>query len=565
MQLAQNASKSRRLEAATGLLSALVGLTLPLHAYPATTTFTLDTATIGTYKRPNTGPNVSFQYVFQFFTPNTDGIYTVGMDASAFEDPYMYFYRGAFDPSDPTANLIGQDDDGNEVSTACSTSGNPYCPQLNAQLEAGMNYYVVITTYDDSVPIILPLSFFVIGGSAVNVAGQPARQLRSIAGSPAQSAATQLDTLRGEPGALLQPIRLLDGMTPEAQRETLTHLAPQSNSAHELVLQFVRNSIWHSLSGRLHGLRAQDDSALALGLVDSDASQWLASNADAASKAARAPAQGFWIQAFGGRLDQRNHAGYSGYDSHTQGMTLGLDTRLNDAWVAGAAFSYGTVNLNQQGERKGDGSDIDTYQLSAYASRDFGAWYLDGMLGYAQQRFETRRDTVLGGTAEGRFDGQQYSALLEAGLPLRLTRQATLTPLAGLEWSQLHLDSYKERHAGALGLDVDGERQDRLASRVGARLGMDLPLSGGTHLQPAVQMTWRHELIGNALDTNARFIGGGNAFSTPGQRLPRDSYQLDLSLALLRGDGSNVSLSLGSYNATARNGFSGQVQAKWLF
>ncbi|WP_165675188.1 autotransporter domain-containing protein [Metapseudomonas otitidis] len=565
MSFSSHSSETRRAGALIPLIPALLGLALPLPVHSAITTFTLDSATIGTYQRPDTGPGVSFQYVFQFFTPNTDGIYTVGMDASAFEDPYMYFYRGTFDPSDPTANLIGQDDDGNEVSTACSTSGNTYCPQLNAQLEAGINYYVVITTYDDGVPIVLPLSFFVIGGSAVNVAGLPARQLRSIASSPAQSMATQLDTLRGEPGTLLQPIRLLDGMTAEAQRETLAHLAPQSNSAHELALQFVRNSIWRSLSGRLHGLRAQDHSALALNLVDNTPSQWLASNAAAAGKATRAPVQGFWIQAFGGRLDQRSHAGYNGYDSHTQGMTLGLDTRLNDDWVAGAAFSYGTVNLNQQGERKGDGSEIDTYQISAYASRDFGAWYLDGMLGYAQQRFETRRDTVLGGTAEGRFDGRQYSAQLEAGMPLRLTHQTTLTPLAGLEWSQLHLDSYQERHAGALGLGIEGERQDRLASRVGARLSMDLPLSAGTHLQPAVQMTWRHELIGNALDTNARFTGGGSVFSTPGQRLPSDSYQLDLSLSLLRPDGSSVSLNLGSYNATARGGFAGELQAKWVF
>lgn len=548
------------------LLPFLLGFAFtPLAQAAVTTSFTLDNATIGTYSRAGSSGS-NFQYVYQYFTPSTTGSYTFGMDASAFNDPYMYFYRGSFDPNDPAANLIGQDNDGNRVSTACSEFGYKHCPQLTMNLDAGVDYYLVITTYNGGVPIVLPLSFFVTGDAAVGVGGESSgTALVPFSGTPSVGAAAQLDALRGQTGALQEVITLLDAMTPEAKRATLARIAPQSNVAHELALQSVQHSVWNSLSGRLHGLRAQDDSALALGLVDSDASQWLASNADAAGKAARAPAQGFWIQAFGGRLDQRSHAGYSGYDSHTQGMTLGLDTRLNEDWVAGAAFSYGTVNLNQQGERKGDGSDIDTYQLSAYASRDFGAWYLDGMLGYAQQRFETRRDTVLGGTAEGRFDGQQYSALLEAGLPLRLTSQATLTPLAGLEWSQLHLDSYKERHAGALGLDVDGERQDRLASRVGARLGMDLPLSGGTHLQPAVQMTWRHELIGNALDTNARFIGGGNAFSTPGQRLPRDSYQLDLSLAMLRADGSSVSLGLSGDTATARSGFAGQLQAKWLF
>ncbi|WP_107331550.1 autotransporter family protein [Metapseudomonas otitidis] len=548
------------------LLPFLLGFAFtPLAQAAVTTSFTLDNATIGTYSRAGSSGS-NFQYVYQYFTPSTTGSYTFGMDASAFNDPYMYFYRGSFDPNDPAANLIGQDDDGNRVSTACNTSGAFHCPQLTMNLDAGIDYYLVITTFNGGVPIVLPLSFFVTGDAAVGVGGESSgTALVPFSGTPSVGAAAQLDALRGQTGALQEVITLLDAMTPEAKRATLARIAPQSNVAHELALQSVQHSVWNSLSGRLHGLRAQDDSALALGLVDSDASQWLASNADAAGKAARAPAQGFWIQAFGGRLNQRSHAGYSGYDSHTQGMTLGLDTRLNEDWVAGAAFSYGTVNLNQQGERKGDGSDIDTYQLSAYASRDFGAWYLDGMLGYAQQRFETRRDTVLGGTAEGRFDGQQYSALLEAGLPLQLTRQATLTPLAGLEWSQLHLDSYKERHAGALGLDVDGERQDRLASRVGARLGMDLPLSSGTHLQPAVQMTWRHELIGNALDTNARFIGGGNAFSTPGQRLPRDSYQLDLSLAMLRADGSSVSMGLSGDTATARSGFAGQLQAKWLF
>lgn len=54
-------------------------------------------------------------------------------------DPFLAIYKGAFNPADPTANLVGCDDD----------SGGNLLPQFSAPLESGTTYVMVATSYTD--------------------------------------------------------------------------------------------------------------------------------------------------------------------------------------------------------------------------------------------------------------------------------------------------------------------------------------------------------------------------------------------------------------------------------
>jgi outer membrane autotransporter protein len=271
------------------------------------------------------------------------------------------------------------------------------------------------------------------------------------------------------------------------------------------------------------------------------------------------------MKAFGATSNQDMRDGFSGYDTNTSGLSLGADTRLKSDWVVGGAFTYAKTDVGLNDLRNGDSSDLDTYQLTGYASRDFGAWYLDAMLAYARQQFETERYSGLGSVAKGDFSGNQWSTKVEAGYPIALTEQLSLTPLAGLEWTRLELNSYTEKNAGALSLHVDEQNGDTSNSLLGARLEMNIPMTGEYRLKPSAHAMWRHQFQNNGIDTSASLLGGGGSFTTPGQDMQRDNYTLGVAVDLQQRDGSSVSLQLDSLSATGLEAYAAQLQANWLF
>lgn len=413
------------------------------------------------------------------------------------------------------------------------------------------------------------LSCFALS-SVLSACSSPQGQLQANADRLSFAAASTLDDLRGHASTEMTAlIASLDALSPAAQSAALAQIAPQTNEANESAVNDFNRSVLDSISNRLH--RAQNEHGLAPAVAQQplDTSLMLADNSANAGtglgELAGTDQYGLWLQAFGSKSSQDLHASYAGFDANTSGLTIGADTLLASDWVVGSAFSYGRTDVSQQDYRNGDSSDIDTYQLTAYASRDFGVWYLDGMLGYAQQQYQTKRNTSVAGIAKGDFDGEQLLAKVEAGYPIDLDQQLTLTPLAGLEWNRLELDSYQEKDAGPLALHVKGEHSERIASNLGARLEMAIDLEHGATLYPSTHARWVHQFNNDGIDTTAAFIGGGSSFVTPGQQLAEDSYIVGVGLTLQQASGSSVSLQLDTEQATARSGYAGQVEAQWVF
>lgn len=405
-----------------------------------------------------------------------------------------------------------------------------------------------------------------------NLVGQAALQDFNLFGSPGPApVGTSIFTLTSNNGAdspmVLSCFALssvLSACSTSAPQEQL-----QTNSANETAVNDFNRSVYDSISNRLHRTKNERGLTPALAQQSFDTSLMLADNSPNAGaglgELAGSGQYGLWVQAFGSKSKQDLHANYAGFDADTNGVTIGADALVASDWVVGSAFSYGRTDVNQQDYLDGDSSDIDTYQLTAYTSRDFGLWYLDGMLGYAQQKYDTNRNTTGTDIAKGKFDGEQLLAKVEAGYPIALTKQLTLTPLAGLEWNRLELDSYREKDAGAQALQVKGEHTQRTASNLGARLEMAIDLEHGAVLYPSTHARWVHQFDNDGIDTTAAFIGGGGSFVSTGQKLAEDSYIAGVGLTLQQASGSSVSLQLDTEQATARSGFSGQVAAQWLF
>jgi outer membrane autotransporter protein len=387
------------------------------------------------------------------------------------------------------------------------------------------------------------------------------------AGTIASSTAVVLDGLSStatDPG-MIAAISSLQNMSASEQGNALRRIAPETNRSTEVASRQTLSSGLDTVSARIESVRGQgyvaslqDDLKQGKVKVASNGEMSGLLSADAAKN------HSFWMKGFGAHGNQDQKSGFAGYNSKTWGTAFGADTLLENNWLVGAALTYARTDVDMTNFRDGDNSDIKTYQATAYTSHDFGKWYLDGMLSYAEQRFNSRRDTVITGIAKGNFDGHQVATRITAGMPFSLSAVTTLTPTIGLEWNRLKQDSYTETGAGALSMNVQGETANRVRSVIGARLATEM-LSNGITIKPSLRASWRHDFNNDGIDSISTFTGGGASFKTPGQDLASNSYNVGATLAFQRSGNFIFSAHVDGEKASGYNAVSGQIMGQWLF
>lgn len=377
--------------------------------------------------------------------------------------------------------------------------------------------------------------------------------------------ADRLDSLsESASGQMADVITLLQAMDDESQQRALQRIAPNSGSAMGTGSVQAVSGVLDTVAVRMDGIRSH--SFQMAGAAPADNAVLLASNNAyvGVPVLGRSSSHSLWLKAFGSRASQDEADGYAGYNATTGGMAVGVDTLLRSDTVVGAALTYANTDVDMENYRKGDGSTIDTYQLTGYATRDFGRFYAEAMLGYAYHGYDSRRDTTITGVAEGDYSGEQYAARVTAGMPVALSRTVIFTPTAGLEWNHLRQESYREKGAGALSMDVDSVSADRLQSILGAKLSTRYR-AGDYTLQPQAQLGWRHQFDNDGIDTTATFTGGGAAFTTEGQELSDDSFTAGIGLSVSKTESALFSVQLDTEQASGYSAYAAQVVGQWMF
>jgi len=350
---------------------------------------------------------------------------------------------------------------------------------------------------------------------------------------------------------MLAVVNAFDAMPAEALAAALEQAAPITTAAAEQAAQGVSTGGMNNVASRLAAVRGDTQ---------------MASTGFGTGLAAGNPGMSrhFWMRGFGnwGQADRRD--GFDGYKTDMGGLSVGADTQTAAGWRVGGALTYAATTLDHQGANAGDHNKIDSYQLTGYAMKDFGPSYVDLMLSYARHDNDTRRTTALGRTATGNFDSNQWSARVAGGHRIPMQGKTVFTPIASLEWSNLEQEAYTETGAGALNLSYNSQQWDSWRLGVGARISGETTW-GATKVLPEAHVMVFHELGDRRVDTTARFTGGGAAFTTPGQTIERNSYNLGLGMAFLTGKTSRVTL---GYDYEGRSGFDGhslQLTGRWAF
>lgn len=236
-----------------------------------------------------------------------------------------------------------------------------------------------------------------------------------------------------------------------------------------------------------------------------------------------------WIQAFGQTATQDREDGVDGYDADTYGVAVGADGETVSGGNVGVALSYGNTDVDHEAGN-GAESEVDSYQISVYGDMPVAdRTYIEGMVGYAWNDIESTRFNVAnsGLNADADYDAHQITAYAELGRDFAQGNGLTLTPHVNAHYTYFNADNYSETGAGGLNLeDVDPDALHKLDLGVGVDAVWDVRNSDGSGLKPALSAGVAYDLIGDDVETSARFAGAGAAFDTQGLEPSRTSLNL---------------------------------------
>jgi uncharacterized protein YhjY with autotransporter beta-barrel domain len=191
--------------------------------------------------------------------------------------------------------------------------------------------------------------------------------------------------------------------------------------------------------------------------------------------ASGAPAQpsaapfGLWTAGAFGSGERDPYFGRSALEFETRGISAGIDYRLSNAFVLGAALGYGRDRtLVGVHDTRADG---DAWSTLAYASwSPTATTFLDAVFGYQRLSFDTQRTIAANGaTVAGSRDGAQWFGSLATGYEYRRDGMI-IAPYARVDVAKAELDGYAEQGDPVHALRYGQQDVDTGTATLGLRL-----------------------------------------------------------------------------------------------
>jgi uncharacterized protein with beta-barrel porin domain len=247
------------------------------------------------------------------------------------------------------------------------------------------------------------------------------------------------------------------------------------------------------------------------------------------------PNNGWWLKGFGYYGNQDARDAFTGYDSRIIGTMIAYDVPIGLDTRAGLGFGYARSTID--GDTFDASTDFDTYQVTAYIGHEDRPWFVNGSASFGWNEYSSTRHIVFPGvdrTANANYSGQDYTAFASTGLHLS-AEKFTITPLASLQYTRMHISDYSETDAGDIGLKVKSQNYDFLESGLGVKVERYFSDdSGRTSYVPEGHFNWFHEFYNPELEQTAEFrAAGSSSFTTPELKAADNTFNVGGGLSLL--------------------------------
>ena len=167
-------------------------------------------------------------------------------------------------------------------------------------------------------------------------------------------------------------------------------------------------------------------------------------------------------------------------------MTVGIDYRVTEHVVVGLMGGY----AHTWTDLKPGSVDVDTGWGGLYAGYFDQCLYVLGAPFGGGNTFDTSRETILGGRADGSSDGQEFSTFLSAGYDFHFGH-LTIGPTAAVQYSYVNIDGFSE-HGSLAPMAVREDSQESWRTDLGFRAWYTFQV-GRVGMRPFVRAAWEHE------------------------------------------------------------------------
>jgi len=418
---------------------------------------------------------------------------------------------------------------------------------------------------------------FVLSRGIANAAeGTPEEEVGEALdnGCPALEAASAAgEVLSNEERDLLarcREIAAATGDAPNAVDNALNELLADEVEAQNTAIITTQAAQFGNLKARLAALRSGQNNSfggLALNtptgplplsflpstLLQDDAAEGGTSD-EAGAQFAR---WGFFATGTIGSGDRDQTESNAGFDFSNYSITAGIDYRVNDSLILGAALGFG----NNDTDLKDDGGGLDTQSLniSGYATYYKGdSFYLDGVFTFGRNDFDIARridytlPAVGGGLtqvdqlATANSEGDQTSFAISFGKDF--VRGAWMMgPYMRATYTKIDFDGYVEEVSdpgapgSGLALVVDDRELLSKELVLGGKLTYTMSTSWGI-LMPNFALEYLHELEDDPDSLITRFIADptGTPIVIESENLDRSYFNIGLGLSAIFANGKSA-------------------------
>lgn len=241
---------------------------------------------------------------------------------------------------------------------------------------------------------------------------------------------------------------------------------------------------------------------------------------------------GMWAKPFMISTSQDNKDNMSGYDFDSYGLTAGIDRKFG-------ALSLGIMGLYADGDMEQKNkvikSDITTYGAGIYGSyqprqsRQFIDFYA---LWSESSNKATHQIASLGETSKADFDITTYSAGADVGYDIVISRNLTITPKIGIDYTSIQSDDIVEKGNGVSLMKIS---QGDLTS-IQTPLEVKASFNYGNEtmrFKPEVHARWAHEFGDTASSGKGLFVQYAQPFNVEGLNVDKDNFTVGGSLLWL--------------------------------
>lgn len=210
---------------------------------------------------------------------------------------------------------------------------------------------------------------------------------------------------------------------------------------------------------------------------------------------------GAWVEGIVGQGEQKIRKGQAGFKSNASGVTVGVDTELNDASIIGVAATMVNTDVKMKDYLDGDKSKIQSYMASVYGSYNFaGNFMLQGSASFGNNTVKNTNKRILNTgavNANSKFDGTAFGVKATLGYDYKISDIASVTPMTGLEYARFDAGNATETGAGAQNRKVQVKATDKLTGILGAKVKANIDLGSDMMVTPEMHVIGGYDFKGN--------------------------------------------------------------------